>query len=207
VNARAFVRPAPRRAQRGVVLFIALIILVAMSLAGVALIRGADTGTVIAGNLAFRQNTTYVGDLGVEAARAWLQTAASSTLYNDAAGSSTAYYSTWQSNIDLTGGDPLKTDFDWTQAVSVTSGAYAPPTGYTVQYVIHRLCSNSGDPTGSSAGCVKTTGDAGTTASGTKGAATYGGYAISVSASALYRITVRVTGPRNALSFIQTTVF
>jgi Tfp pilus assembly protein PilX len=195
-----------RRAQRGVVLFIALIVLVAMSLAGVALIRSVDTGTLISGNLAFRQNTVYVGDLGVEAARAWLMTQGLSSLYNDQTGS--AYYATWQASIDLLGNDPAKTDFNWsTSSSNVTASPYTPPTGYTVRYVIHRLCENSGDPTGTSANCTKVSGTAGTTASGTKGAAAYGTYAISVPTAALYRITVQVTGPRNALSYVQSTVY
>ena len=47
--------------QSGVVLFIALIVLVAMSLAGVALVRSVDTNLLIAGNLAFKQGDTCVG--------------------------------------------------------------------------------------------------------------------------------------------------
>ena len=54
------------RREQGVVLFIALIVLVAMSLAGIALMRSVDTGILIAGNLGFRQNATHVGDLGIE---------------------------------------------------------------------------------------------------------------------------------------------
>ena len=83
---------APARRQHGVVMFISLIILVAMTLAGIALMRSVDTGTIIAGNLAFRQNTTYVGDIGVEAARAWLTLPATTavTLWNDATGNAYA---------------------------------------------------------------------------------------------------------------------
>lgn len=195
-----------RRAQQGVVLFIALIVLVAMSLAGVALLRGVDTGTIIAGNLAFRQTSTHVADLGVEAARAWLLAQPTSDLHIDK--TTDNYFATWQANLDLLGNDPSKTDYDWTTSVPVPSGStYEPPSGYTVRYVIHRLCENSGDPTGSSANCVKVGGAAGTAASGTKGAAAYGTYAISVPTSAMYRITVRVTGPRNAQSYVQATVF
>lgn len=195
-----------RRAQQGVVLFIALIVLVAMSLAGVALLRGVDTGTIIAGNLAFRQTSMHVADLGVEAARAWLMAQPTSDLHIDR--TTDNYFATWQANLDLLGNDPSKTDYDWTTSVPVPSGStYEPPSGYTVRYVIHRLCENSGDPTGSSANCVKVGGAAGTAASGTKGAAAYGTYAISVPTSAMYRITVRVTGPRNAQSYVQATVF
>ena len=47
-------RPRPRQ-QRGVVLFVALIAMVILSLAGVALVRSVDTSTGVAGNIAFRQ--------------------------------------------------------------------------------------------------------------------------------------------------------
>lgn len=54
--------------QRGVVLLIALIILVAMTLAGIGMMRSVDTGEVIAGNLAFRQSTLHASDIGTSAA-------------------------------------------------------------------------------------------------------------------------------------------
>ena len=40
--------------QHGVVLFIALIVMVALSLAAIALIRSVDTTNAVVGNLAFR---------------------------------------------------------------------------------------------------------------------------------------------------------
>jgi len=187
------------------VLFIALIMLVAMSLAGIALIRSVDTGTVIAGNLAFRQNTVHVADLGVEAARNWLMAQASAGLYNDQPG--VAYFATWQENLDLLGNDPSYADYDWGASASVFAAPYAPPSGYAIRYVIHRLCAGSGDPTGGGAACIKLGGAAGTTASGTKGAAAYGSYAISVATNAAYRVTVRVNGPRNSLSYVQATMY
>lgn len=58
--------------QRGMVLFFALVALVAMSLAAVALIRSVDTGALIAGNLAFRKSTLNSSDNGIETAIAWL---------------------------------------------------------------------------------------------------------------------------------------
>lgn len=50
--------------QRGVVLLIALIILVAMTLAGIGMMRSVDTGNLISGNLAFRQATLNASDAG-----------------------------------------------------------------------------------------------------------------------------------------------
>ena len=52
----------PIRKQRGVVLFIALIVLVAMSLAGVSMMRAVDTGTRVAGNLISRESSTISAD-------------------------------------------------------------------------------------------------------------------------------------------------
>ena len=198
-----------RRTQEGVVLFIALIILVAMSLAGVALLRGVDTGTVIAGNLAFRQNTMFVGDLGVEAARAWLQANAGG-LNNNLAGN--AYSATWGANTVLLGNDtdPTTTPYDWNAAVKVTAAPFTPPSGYTIRYVIHRLCEVTGDPSTDpavAAKCMRSSGAGGSTSTGSKGAAGYGSYALSSPVAAIYRITVQVDGPRNARSYIQATVY
>ena len=58
---------APRH-QRGVVLVISLIVLVALTLAGIALVRSTDTANVIAGNMAFRMGALQAVDTGVETA-------------------------------------------------------------------------------------------------------------------------------------------
>jgi len=189
---------ASRRAQRGAILFIALIVLVAMSLAGLALMRGVDTGALIASNLAFRQSATAAGDSGIEAGRAWLLSSSGASLYTD--NPSNAYYSTFQTNVDLVGGDATKTPFDWSTAVDAGTDA----AGNQVSYVIQRMCELPGDP--ASVSCLRAAGVSGTS-SGSKGAASYGGYAISAPTGAFYRITVRVTGPRNTVSFVQATVF
>lgn len=197
---------ALRRGQQGVVLFIALIVLVAMSLAGIALMRGVDTGTIIAGNLAFRQGAMHVADIGVEAARTWLTgVTPTTTLYNDqpAITGGQGYFANWAEDLDLLGNDPVKVDYNWNNAIAVTSPA--PPAGYSVSYVIHRLCKQTGDPV--SITCVKQTVGAGSTASGTKGAASFGTFAIQVPTNALYRVTVRVVGPRNSVSYVQAVVY
>ncbi len=70
--------PALHR-QRGVVLLIALIVLVAMTLAGIGMMRSVDTGIVITGNMAFKQSTIHAGDVGIDAAYAALTNIANST--------------------------------------------------------------------------------------------------------------------------------
>lgn len=186
-------RPSLSR-QGGAVLFIALIVLVAMSLAGIALIRSVDTANLIAGNLAFKQNATHGGDWGVEQGRAWLQSQAATALYsNDGSG---RYYAAMQTGLDFTNTDPSKPDFDWT---SSSFDAGADPAGNQVRYVIHRMCDLAGNP--GSVNCVRTT--TGGTSDSTKGGATYGGAALPSTSQIYYRITARVTGPRNTVSYVQ----
>src|SRR3979409_247376 len=93
-------RAGPPRRQQGVVLLIALIVLVAMTLAGIGMMRSIDTGTMVAGNIGFRQAAVATGDGGIETAITWLQVNAGSlTADNTAMG----YYSTRQDSLDLTG--------------------------------------------------------------------------------------------------------
>lgn len=189
-----------RPLQRGAVLFIALIVLVAMSLAGIALIRSVDTANLIAGNLAFKQNTVHGGDWGAEQARTWLQnqgTINPANLYIDQPAG--GYSAAMQTGLDFTGTDPSAPDFDWS-ANSFNAGN--DPAGNQVRYVIHRMCELAGNP--GSVNCVRTS--AGGTTGGTQGGATYGGAALPSTTQIYYRITARVTGPRNTVSYVQVMV-
>ena len=64
-------RCATASRQQGVVLFVALIVLVVMALAGVAMMRQSGSGLSIAGNIGMKQNATAAGDFGTETAIAW----------------------------------------------------------------------------------------------------------------------------------------
>src|SRR5262245_55001306 len=86
-----------RRAQQGVVLFISLIVLVAMTLAGIAGMRSVDTNIIIAGNLAIRSGATSAADAGIEIARSWLAAQSAGTLNNDGA---QGYFANWQEDFD-----------------------------------------------------------------------------------------------------------
>lgn len=190
-----------RRAQQGVVLFIALIVLVAMSLAGIALMRSVDTNVLIAGNLAFRQSNTMYGDTGVEVARAWL-TANAGSLTTDQPGGATHYWAQYQLGLNFLGTDPDPTkNYNWSQAATATS----PDPAFTINYVIHRLCGGTGNPADASAKCMQAAagGGSGSSGLGTKGVVSYGTQALPGTSTIYYRVTIRVTGPRNTLSYVQ----
>jgi Tfp pilus assembly protein PilX len=183
--------------ERGAVLFIALIVLVAMSLAGIALIRGVDTSNLIAGNLAFKQNAIHGGDWGIEEARTWLQSQAAVAL--DADSAALGYFAAMQTGADFTGTDPSRPDFAW-DVNSFDAGA--DPAGNQVRYVIHRMCETAG-PSGT-VNCVRTT--SGGTADSTKAGADYTGRPLPTTTQIYYRVTARVTGPRNTVSYVQVMV-
>jgi type IV pilus assembly protein PilX len=60
--------PQTPRQQQGVVLLIVLIMLVAMTLAGIGMMRSVDTASIVAGNLAFKQSTINAADGGTSTA-------------------------------------------------------------------------------------------------------------------------------------------
>lgn len=71
------------RKQQGVVLLITLIVLVAMMLAGIGMIRSVDTGTLVAGNIAFREVTVQAGEAGMNTAYNRLMQVVNSANQND----------------------------------------------------------------------------------------------------------------------------
>ena len=175
----------PRSKQSGVVMFVALAVLILMTLAGLAMLRQMGGSVAIAGNLAFKQNATAAGDIGTETARSVIMNAAfDRTNDNPSAG----YYSSWKKD-DV---DPA------TYFASSSPPIVDSATGNTITYVVHRLCDapnlDANDP---SQRCSRS-GDSPTLNKGVGGEA-------SKDASFLpyFRITTRVTGPRNTVSYIQ----
>jgi Tfp pilus assembly protein PilX len=187
--------------QRGVVLIIAPIVLVAMTLTGVALMRSTTGGNKVAGNLAFRQSAMLSADAGVEAAIGWLEAnSAGSTLFNDSPAASDGYRAT-------RGNDPAASQSweAWWQINAVhTNYLHTQPVdaaGNTVSYIINRLCNGSGSPS-SGVGCSVAPAVVGTSGS-SKGS---GVLPPKLPSQQYYRITARVSGPKNTVSFVQVVV-
>jgi type IV pilus assembly protein PilX len=178
----AFVSRQRRRGQRGVSLIIALIALVAMTLAGLALLRSADTSNVISGNLAFREASLHATDVGVEAPDAKYPAACAAGACN--------YYPTIQSAVTAAG---VPTVIDWATVPSSTVDS-----SYAVQYVVDRLCDGPTPVTDVATKCMNLTG----TSVGSKKA---GAVSFTSASQVYYRVTVRVVGPRNSQSIVQTT--
>jgi Tfp pilus assembly protein PilX len=179
-----------RKAQDGVVLFIALIVLVAMTLAGIAVMRSVDTNVLIAGNLAFRNAALSAGDAGIEAARNWLTTQTAGNLVNDQL---PGYYANWQDTFN-------PATFDWGANASLVG---TDANGNQIRYVVHRLCAESAK-TVDGTECFKVSS---TSAGSTKGGGSYGVTPLKGSAQPYYRITTRVDGPHNTVGYVQAFVY
>ncbi len=95
-------------------------------------------------------------------------------------------------------------DYFWTQVLSPANQIVTLPADSTdnrVSYVIHRLCRVTGDPKSASTDCSSSPT---VTASGnSKGAGVINPIS---STQVYYRITVRIDGPRNTVSYVQAIV-
>jgi Tfp pilus assembly protein PilX len=185
---------------RGAVLFIALIVLVAMTLAGIAIMRSVDTATLIAGNLAFKQGTMQSSDNGIEQAYQWLLTNRP-TLWSSNLGQ--GYNSGYATPVWTTAAT-------WTNAVTVGTDA----AGNTIAYQIHRMCNcpdalyNGVCAAGQSNQCAldNPTGTGAPPPPSQGESFTVGAPGFLQDPRVYYRITVRTQGPRNTVSYVQSMV-
>ena len=186
--------------QRGVVLFVALIALVALTLAGLAIMRSVDTGGLISGNMAFHQAALHRADIGVEAAfiglPAILATSKDANVANQ-------YFAVRQP-VD---GSGVPTTASWATVpcrANTNAVVDCSMQEYQIRYIVERMCDVQ--TTGSTAVtniqnyCYA---DVGNGKGGTQGS--FG--AIFTGADAVYyRVTVQVSGPHNATAYVQTLV-
>ncbi len=207
---KAFLQKSRRRLhhQQGVVLYVALIVMIAMMLAGVAMLRSVGTGVGVAGNLAFKQNATLAGDRAAEAAISWLQSlpaaTAAVTLQND--DTAHGYFSSWDTTFNPTGTQSVPTPFDWSSA-AVQVATNDDGAGNKVRYVIHRLCkvanASAQDGGGQECAVYSSGGGSGSIVANVGG----GPFSAGAGSPTLFRVTSRVDGPRNTLSYVQILVY
>lgn len=185
--------------ERGVVLFVALIVLVIMALTGLAMIRQSGTALSIAGNVGVRQNSLSAADLGTEAAISWWAPLRNGATL-DTTDLSNGYFSDWgNADPNRRTGDPTR--FDWSNANSrlVTTN---DGTGNEVRFVIERLCLNpNASTTSPGQQCVQTVIKNGHDQSGT--CDNYPKSCDEPLKVVQYRVSSRVVGPRNTVSYIQ----
>ncbi len=177
----------------GAVLFIALIVLVAMTMAGIAIMRSVDTTNLIAGNLAFKQATIQASDNGIEKAYQWLlANRPSLNSDNPAQG-----YSSSQSVFAWN--NPAA----WANAVALPADA----AQNTAAYLIHRMCTLPNAAYNATSQHCATTAAVNVAPPPAEGDSfLVGTPGFLEDPKVYYRITVRTKGPRNTTSFVQAMV-
>ncbi len=181
---------AARARQRGTVLMVVLVALVAMMVSVIALSRSTDTNTVVAGNLAFRNASVHSSDAGVLGAVTWLQSTVGTPTLNNSDPNRGYYASVIEPNWD----DPAL----WAACGGCQINADA--AGNSVQWIVHRMCSAQGNPNDPGVSCSSLTAGSAAAAGGS-----YAGDATNFTGNAqnYYRVTVRVLGPRNTSTLVQ----
>ncbi|MGB7589280.1 MAG: hypothetical protein WBM00_11285 [Solirubrobacterales bacterium] len=203
---RAPARPATPRSQRGTMLIIALIVLVAMTLAGIATMRSVDTATVMAGNIAFRQSALNAADQGLQAGYALLKIPSpSSDPTKDGSGwlAPTAGYFSSAPMTEPNWSDPAA----WVNAVQLNGGT-PDAAGNVVWYIVQRLCPVANCAVGATCGgqpnvCGSTPSTAALSKEGEDNFRAQDAAFVSLP-QVHYRITARAIGPRNSVAIVQT---
>lgn len=192
--------------QRGVVLLLVLIILVAMTLAGIGMMRSVDTGNVIAGNMAFKQTTIQSGDRGIsDGYAALLNLSTNNKTALNTNGSFVGYYATPLNQCEVfntCAQNWWSEDANWVGAPSVTILDANNKTLATVSYLVHRMCSAANLGPNDSGNTCQTYQDISSAPGGDKSV----GAVIFTNNSVFYRITSRAVGPRNTVSYSQALV-
>jgi Tfp pilus assembly protein PilX len=176
--------------QKGLVLFVALIALVSMSLAAAALIRSVDTSTLIAGNLAFKQSAAMSADTSITLASNYIDARGGTSVLENSIPAD-GYYAT-ANTLDYSAAAT------WTNANSEPAGG-TDSSGNTVRYVLERICAGAG--ASNALNCLLGESE------GAKENIPGSEPAPNTGTTPVYRITSRVTGPKNTLTYIQAYIY
>lgn len=170
-----------RHTQRGVTMLVVLVLLSVMLLGGVALARMSEVGSLAAGNSAFREASLQASEIGLNTVYERVRGIAVAA---EGANSGNWYWS--RSKTQDPAGVP---DVDWSTTPEITVGAYS------VRYVAERLCTVDAvtDPLRE---CLVKQIPQLTSADATREKP-------DPPNSKQYRVTIRVTGPKDTTTFVQ----
>jgi Tfp pilus assembly protein PilX len=184
--------------QQGVVLIFSLIVLLILAIGAVAVLRSVNSSLLSAGNLAFHRDLVNQAEQAVSNVMTEFKTNAPPLSGATTADLPAANYVSTVLPTNAQG-VPLVLLGNNTVFNTVASSANDIPGAtpdVTIRYVIDRLCTNTG--TASTLNCVQSTG----VPPGGSGDHNTG---VAPPSATVYRVSVRVDGPRATQAFLQTT--
>lgn len=171
-----------KRNQQGVTMFVVLVLLTVMLLGGMALARMTEVGTLASGNAAFREASLQASEVGVNTAYA-----AITGISNENTDAGSWYFATTQAQ-DANGVPTVNFD----AAPEVVVGAYS------VRYVVDRVCTGALPVTDPLRQClVKQVPQIESSTDREKP---------DPPTARQFRVTVRVTGPKDTRAWVQSLV-
>lgn len=206
-------RPSPSLHQRGAALLFALVVMTILLISAVALVKSMDTSLSGAGNIAFRRDMVNQGELVLHDLLTKMQSNGSLRALGNASDKSINYSAVaLASNAEgipdalvnsTMGGDNDPFSEIGSSNRDITSSSKDLPSevtsalrGTRIRYVIERLCRYQEEP--SSAHCVQ--------AMISPPGGTAGTIRPRVSSSTVYRVNIRVSGPRDTEVFLQASI-
>jgi type IV pilus assembly protein PilX len=173
-----------KRVQEGVTMLVVLVLLSVMLLGGLALARITEIGTLASGNAAYREASLQASEIGLNTAFLAVR--------NIAAGSEDTNVAGWYWSTMRT------TDANGIPAVDFDAAPEVVVGNYSVRYVAERMC-NTSPVTDTLQQClVKQVPQTESSVAGRE--------SIDPPNSRQFRVTVRVTGPKDTQTWIQSLV-
>jgi type IV pilus assembly protein PilX len=183
--------------QRGVVLIFSLLVLLILAIGAVALLRSVNSSLASSGNLAFHRDLVNQAEQAVSTVMTEFRTNGPPLNGATTGDLQAANYVSTTLPTNAQGVPLVLLDNTAFAAVGVAANVIPGATpDVTIRYIIDRLCTNTG--TASSPNCVQSTGLP------TGGTANHN-TAVAPPSATVYRVSVRVDGPRNTQAFLQTT--
>lgn len=171
----------PGAAQRGVTMVMVLLLLSVMLLGGLALARITEVGTLASGNNSYREASLQASEVGVNNAYAAIK-----ALSNEDANSGNWYWASMQS-----------TDAAGIPAVAWDSVPETSVGSYKVRYVVERMCSQATITDVLRQCLVKME---------PKAESATGRELLDPQNSRQFRITVRIVGPKDTETWVQSLI-
>jgi hypothetical protein len=194
--------------QRGVVMLFGLFALAIMLIAAAAMIRSYGTAMANAGNLGFKRDLTNQAERAVGLVVASLQSGSlGSELSRQSSASAQNYSATLLASNAEGLPTALITDSSFTTVGAASNDITLTDQAITVRYLVDRMCANAGvagtdhcvmaddlNPQGGNGSVSNIAEDSSAGGAGALGQ------------RVVYRVSIRVTGPRNTQAFYQTTL-
>ena len=196
------------RHQRGVVMLFGLIALAIMLIGAAAMVSSMNTSLVNAGNLGFKRDMTNQAERAVAQVVTQLQSGALGTVVARQSDDAARNYRSNMLPSNAQGlPNALVTDSAFTGAGVASNDITVAGQAVTVRYLIDRLCVNTGVASAdhcSMAADPNPQGGSGSELINAENASSGGAGAIGQ--RVLYRVSIRVAGPRNTQAYYQTTL-